>query len=57
MISDHLGSIRFVVNSASGAIAQQISYDEFGQVISNSTPGFQPFGFWLVDCMMGIRSL
>jgi RHS repeat-associated protein len=40
-----LGSIRLVVNSATGAIAQQIDYDEFGRILSDSNPGFQPFGF------------
>jgi RHS repeat-associated protein len=25
--------------------AQLISYDEFGKVLSDSNPGFQPFGF------------
>ncbi len=42
---DHLGSPRSVVNTATGAIAEQITYDEFGNVISDSNPGFQPFGF------------
>ncbi|EDY87718.1 NHL repeat containing protein [gamma proteobacterium HTCC5015] len=45
IISDHLGSPRMVVNTADGAIAQQMSYDEFGQVVEDSNPGFQPFGF------------
>lgn len=45
IISDHLGSVRLVVNAATGAIAQQIDYDEFGRVISDTSPGFQPFGF------------
>jgi RHS repeat-associated protein len=44
-VKDQLGSIRLVVNSATGAIAQQIDYDEFGRVLSDSNPGFQPFGF------------
>jgi RHS repeat-associated protein len=45
IITDHLGSPRFVVNSSTGAIAQQMNYDEFGNVTSDSNPGFQPFGF------------
>jgi len=45
IISDHLGSPRLIVNSSSGAIAQQLSYDEFGNVTQDSNPGFQPFGF------------
>jgi RHS repeat-associated protein len=45
IITDHLGSPRFVVNSSTGAIAQQMNYDEFGNVTSDTNPGFQPFGF------------
>ena len=45
LITDQLGSPRLVVNVATGAIAQRIDYDEFGQVLSDSNPGFQPFGF------------
>ncbi len=45
IISDHLGSPRLVVDSATGAIVQQIAYDEFGNVLSDSNPGFMPFGF------------
>ncbi|MGA7314967.1 MAG: RHS repeat-associated core domain-containing protein [Silvibacterium sp.] len=42
---DQLGSPRFVVNTSTGAIAEQITYDEFGNVNSDTNPGFQPFGF------------
>ncbi len=45
IISDHLGSPRFVINTATGAVVQQIDYDEFGNVTLDSNPGFQPFGF------------
>ncbi len=45
IISDHLGSPRLVVNVATGVVAQQMDYDEFGNVIYDSNPGFQPFGF------------
>ena len=45
IFSDHLGSPRLVVNSSTGAIAERIDYDEFGNVINDSNPGFQPFGF------------
>jgi RHS repeat-associated protein len=45
IISDHLGSVRLVVNVTTGAIAQRIDYDEFGQVLMDTSPGFQPFGF------------
>jgi RHS repeat-associated protein len=45
IFSDQLGSPRLVVNTSTGAITEQISYDEFGNVISDTNPGFQPFGF------------
>jgi RHS repeat-associated protein len=34
-----------VINTADGAIAQRMDYDEFGNVLNNTNPGFQPFGF------------
>jgi len=45
IISDHLGSVRFVLNAADGAIAQRIDYDEFGNIVNDTNPGFQPFTF------------
>jgi RHS repeat-associated protein len=45
IVSDHLGNVRLVINTTSGAVVQRIDYDEFGNVIFDSSPGFQPFGF------------
>ena len=45
IISDHLGSPRLVVDVATGGVAQQLDYDEFGNVLTDTHPGFQPFGF------------
>jgi RHS repeat-associated protein len=45
IITDQLGSPRLVVDVATGNIAQRIDYDEFGLVLNDSSPGFQPFGF------------
>jgi RHS repeat-associated protein len=45
IVSDHLGSPRSVVNASTGAIVQRMDYDEFGNVITDTNPGFQPFGF------------
>jgi RHS repeat-associated protein len=45
IISDHLGSPRLVIDVNSGAMAQRIDYDEFGKIVNDSNPGFQPFGF------------
>jgi len=45
IISDTLGSPRLVVDVSIGTIAQEIDYDEFGVVMNDTNPGFQPFGF------------
>jgi RHS repeat-associated protein len=45
IISDHLGSVRMVVDNNSGAILQQLDYDPYGRVIVDTNPGFQPFGY------------
>jgi len=45
ILSDHLGSVRLVVDAATGAVAQRLDYDEFGIVLTDTAPGFQPFGF------------
>jgi RHS repeat-associated protein len=42
---DHLGSARLIVDAVTGAIAQRLDYDEFGRVLLDTNPGFQPFGF------------
>jgi RHS repeat-associated protein len=34
-----------VVEVATGFVAQHLEYDEFGQVLLETNPGFQPFGF------------
>ena len=44
-VHDHLGSPRLVVDTTSGAVVQRMYYDSFGQVLNDSAPGFQPFGF------------
>jgi RHS repeat-associated protein len=45
LITDHLGSVRLVVDASTGVIAERLDYDEFGRVLGDSNPGFQPFGF------------
>ena len=44
-IRDVQGSVRLVVDSATGVVAQRIDYDSFGTVLMDTNPGFQPFGF------------
>ena len=45
IVSDHLGSVRLVVRSNTGAIVQRLDYDDFDRVAFDSNPGFQPFGY------------
>ncbi|MGD0589793.1 MAG: RHS repeat-associated core domain-containing protein [Bacteroidota bacterium] len=45
IVTDHLGSVRQVVNTQTGVIVQQIDYDEYGNVLADSNPDFTPFGF------------
>jgi RHS repeat-associated protein len=56
LISDQLGSVRLVVNTSDGTVAQQIQYDEFGRVTENTQPAFQPFGYagGLMDVHTGL---
>jgi RHS repeat-associated protein len=56
IVSDHLGSVRRVVDAATGEVVQAIDYDAFGQVVRDTRPGFQPFGFagGLSDAQTGL---
>ena len=45
LVTDHLGSVRLVIDAATGAIAQELTYDAFGRTVTDTAPGFQPFGF------------
>jgi hypothetical protein len=55
-ITDHLGSVRFVVNLNTGAIVQELEYDEFGKVLKNTNESFQPFTYagGLYDVQTGL---
>ncbi len=59
LVTDHLGSVRLVVKASDGSVAQRIDYDEWGNVIVDTNPGFQPFGFagGLYDSMSGLVRL
>ena len=56
LVVDHLGSVRMVVDAATGAVAQRIDYDPTGRVLHDSNPGFQPFGYagGLTDTRTGL---
>jgi RHS repeat-associated protein len=45
VIADHLGSPRIVIDAQSGTVIQRMDFDEFGQTVKDTAPGFQPFGF------------
>jgi RHS repeat-associated protein len=45
ILSDHLGSPRLVIDTRDGSITQQMNYDVWGNVLQDTNPGFQPFGF------------
>ncbi len=50
LLKDQVGSVRLVVDEATGTVVQRIDYDSWGRVLLNETaPGFdqhfQPFGF------------
>ena len=45
IVTDNQGSVRLVVHSETGEVAQRLDYDSFGRVLCDTNPGFQPFGF------------
>jgi RHS repeat-associated protein len=45
IVTDHIGSPRAVINTNSGAISQRMDRDEWGNMLSDSNPLFQPLGF------------
>jgi len=45
IVKDALGGPRLIVDASTGAVAQRIDYDEWGKVIADTSPGFQPYGF------------
>ena len=45
IVTNHLGSPVQVIHSVTGVIAQEIKYDEFGNIMSDTNPGFIIFGF------------
>ena len=45
IIADHLGSPRLVIDTTTGAVVQRMDFDEYGRVLVDTNPGFQPFGF------------
>jgi YD repeat-containing protein len=38
IVTDHLGSPRMIVDASNGAVAQELEYDEFGNVVRDTAP-------------------
>jgi RHS repeat-associated protein len=45
LVTDHLESVRLVVDVNSGDVVQRLEYDEYGNVLSNTNEDFQPFAY------------
>lgn len=45
IVSDHLGSVRAVVDTVTGDVVQRLEYDAWGRVLVDTAPAWQPFGF------------
>jgi RHS repeat-associated protein len=45
LVSDERGSVRLVVNAKTGAVAQRLDYDVWGNVTADTAPAFQPFAY------------
>ncbi|MBL8220611.1 MAG: hypothetical protein JNL62_15360, partial [Bryobacterales bacterium] len=46
LVKDHLGSVRLVVNAATGDVVSRVDYDTWGRELPSATNrDFQPFGF------------
>ena len=43
LVTDSLGSVRLVLNASTSAVAERMDYDEFGVVMNDTSPGFQPY--------------
>ena len=43
LVYDQIGTVREVA-APDGSISERIDYDEFGNVVADTMPGFQPFG-------------
>jgi RHS repeat-associated protein len=45
LLTDQLGSVRQVIDTSTGTTAEALTYDEFGNTLQDTNPGFQPFGY------------
>lgn len=54
IVSNELGSPVSVIDKTTGVIAQEIKYDEFGNITSDTNLGFTPFGF--AGCLYDVET-
>jgi RHS repeat-associated protein len=45
LVTDHLGSVRLVIDTTTDQVVQALAYDPWGVVMQDTNPGFQPFGY------------
>lgn len=45
ILTDHLGSPRLVIDSTTGAVLQRADFDEWGNPLQDSNPGWTAFGY------------
>ncbi len=45
LVTDHLGSVRLVIDTTTNTVVQALTYDPWGVVVTDTNPGFQPFGY------------
>jgi RHS repeat-associated protein len=45
IVTDQVGSPRYVLQTTSGTLAEALTFDAFGNVLADTNPGFIPFGF------------
>jgi len=45
VVTDERGSVRLITSASTGAVAQRLDYDVWGNVTADTSPGFQPFGY------------
>jgi RHS repeat-associated protein len=45
LVTNHLGSVLMVVDITTGEVVQELTYDDFGVVMRDTRPGWQPFGY------------
>lgn len=45
IITDHLGSVRLIVDVTTGEVVQKMHHDEFGKVLIDTNSNATPFGF------------